>query len=297
MKKILVLGKGSFVGNSFIEYINKNYPDDYVIHNIVSTDNAWKKLDFGQYDAVYNVAGLAHVKAKANMERKYYAVNRDLPVAICKKVKADGCSMFIHMSSMIVYGGMSKVGVKKVISEDTIPDPENFYGDSKLQADKRLIEMIDNSFHVVILRPPLLYSQNARDNFPRLIKFARTLPIFPTIKNEQSMLYVYNMAELIRLIIESWGVGIYYPQNREYTCTSEMVKKFSDAFGHKMYMTGLFNSLIKFMGNFIPLINKAFGDLCYEKELSGYYDWAYCIDTLDESIQKTVESIREREQK
>lgn len=295
MKKILVIGKGSFVGNSFIEYMNENYYDTYSIENISSMNGIWKTIDFGKYDAVYNVAGLAHVKAKRNMEKKYYEVNCNLPVEICKKAKSDGCPLFIHMSSMIVFGSMSKIGEKKYITKETVPKPENFYGGSKLKADNQLLELVDENFHVAIMRPPLLYSHNARDNFPRLIKISRKLPIFPMLENEQSMLYVYNLVELIRLIIDNNGNGIFYPQNKEYTCTTEMVKKFSKIFGNRMYLTSFFNPILKWMSQFIPVINKAFGNLCYEKELSNYYDWGYCRFSLDESIQKTAECIMERE--
>ena len=291
MKKILVIGEKSFVGDSFIEYIRKNYTDDYIVNNVSSLQDAWKEVDFGGYDAVYNVAGLAHVRAKKNMEELYYRVNRDMPVEICKKAKKDGCKQFVHMSSMIIYGEMSRVGVTNVIRDPSKTAPTNFYGDSKLQADRLLSQLAAEDFKVAIIRPPLIYSQNARDNFPRLMKLAKKLPFFPSLKNEQSMLYVYNLAELIRLIIEHHDGGFFYPQNREYTSTSAMVKSFADHFGNKMAVVGIFNPFLKLASFFVPFVNKAFGNLCYDTSLSGHYDWAYCKYSLEDSIRRTAKKV------
>lgn len=294
MKKILVLGKHSFVGTSFIEYITSNFSNDFIVDNISSIGDDWKTVNFGEYDAIYNVAGLAHVKAKKSMESAYYAINRDLPVEMAKKAKKDGAKQFVHMSSMIVYGGMSKVGVPNMIAKDTAPAPVNFYGDSKLQADRILEELADEFFQVAIIRPPLLYSHNARDNFPLLIRFSQKFPVFPSLKNEQSMLYVYNLAELIRLIIVNGDGGIFYPQNKEYTSTSYMVKQFADRFGHKMKVVSFFNPMLRLCSHFVPVVNKAFGNLTYDKELSGYYDWSYCIYSLDESIDLVAKRVMEK---
>ena len=40
------------------------------------------------------------------------------------------------MSSIIVYGDNGKIGENKVITKETVPKPSNFYGDSKLQAER-----------------------------------------------------------------------------------------------------------------------------------------------------------------
>ena len=60
----------------------------------------------------------------------------------------------IFMSSMIVYGESAPYGKKKIIDENTIPTPANFYGDSKLQADVAIRELADDNFKVIVLRPP-----------------------------------------------------------------------------------------------------------------------------------------------
>ena len=54
----------------------------------------------------------------------------------------------------IVYGESAPYGTEKIIDEYTVPNPANFYGDSKLQADMAVRDLADDSFKVLVLRPP-----------------------------------------------------------------------------------------------------------------------------------------------
>ena len=75
MKKILVIGKNSYIGKSFQKWMQQQ-DMEYEIDSVSSRNNEWKKLDFGKYDAILHAAGIAHVDAKVDMEQQYYAVNR-----------------------------------------------------------------------------------------------------------------------------------------------------------------------------------------------------------------------------
>lgn len=94
------------------------------------------------------------------------------------------------MSSIIVYGESAKIGEKKVITKDTIPKPASFYGDSKLKAEEGINPLSDDTFKVVILRPPMIYGKGSKGNYPKLAKMATTPFAFPYINNERSMLYI-----------------------------------------------------------------------------------------------------------
>ena len=61
-------------------------------------------------------------------------MNRDLAIETAKKAKAEGVKQFIFMSSIIVYG--NSTNEQGVIDRNTVPNPSNFYGDSKLQAEE-----------------------------------------------------------------------------------------------------------------------------------------------------------------
>ena len=199
MKKVMLLGIGGYIGGKFTEYINKNYPD-WKLDAVDSMNGIWKGADFYGYDAVYNVSGLAHANARQGSEELYYAVNGQLPIDVAKKAKEEGVPLFVQMSSQIVYGDMSGLGEEKMITAETIPSEPTVFGKSKMMAERGLQELVDDSFQVAIMRPPLIYSEFARDNFPRLVNFAKKMPIFPKLENKLSMVYVDNLCELIKLI-------------------------------------------------------------------------------------------------
>lgn len=286
MKKILITGKGSYVGESFRNYINK-YNTNYYVDVVSTINNEWETVDFSKYDVVYNVAGIAHVDTKPSMESLYYEVNRDMPIKIANRAKKSGVKQFIHMSSMIVYGNMSKIGQEKNIDLKTEPKPENFYGGSKLQADIGLRKLEDESFKVAIIRPPLIYSERAIGNFPRLIKLSKILPIFPDIKNKQSMIYIDNFCEFIKMVIDHEDNGTFYPQNKEYVSTTDMVVSVATNYKKKIYTTKLFNSLLKLLSKKVKIIDKAFGNLTYDMSISNHYDFKYCVVDFEESIKKS----------
>lgn len=285
MKKILITGANSYIGTSFEKWVAQ-WPDKYSVDTVDMIDGTWKEKDFSGYDVVFHVAGIAHVSADPKMEDLYYKVNRDLAIETAKKAKYDGVKQFIFMSSIIVYGDSGHINKKRVITRDTIPNPTNFYGNSKLQAEEGIKPLENDEFKVVILRPPMIYGKGSKGNYPKLAKMARKLPVFPDIDNERSMLHIDNLCEFIRLIIDNEERGLFFPQNKEYVKTSEMVRLIAEAYGKKIKLTRVFNPLLKILGNFTGVINKAFGNLVYEQSLSEYAE-SYRIRDLRESIAIT----------
>lgn len=287
MKKILITGAGSFIGTSFEKYIHDNFADRYKVDVIDMIDGSWREKSFEGYDTVYHVAGIAHSdngKINAEKEKLYRCVNTDLTVETAKKAKDAGVKQFIFMSSAIVYGDSAPIGIEKVITKDTVPAPTNCYGDSKLQAEKGIMSLQDFNFNVCILRPPMIYGKGGRGNFPMLEMIADRLPFFPKVQNQRSMLYIGNLVEFVRLMIENDEKGIFLPQNAEYSNTSEIVKMVAEAKGKKIFLIPGFGWLLKLMSHLTGLVNKAFGNLIYEQGVSCYKQ-PYQRFTLIESIR------------
>ena len=285
MKRILITGKDSYIGTSFEKWVSR-WPEEYHADTL-DTKGYWQSYDFSPYDVVFHVAGIAHVDAKDDMEDLYYQVNRDLTIEAAQKAKAEGVEQFIFMSSIIVYGDSSKRGEKRVITKDTIPTPTNFYGNSKLQAEQGILPLQDEHFKVVILRPPMIYGKGSKGNYPKLARLAQKTPIFPDIENERSMLYIENLCEFIRLMIDNEARGVFFPQNKEYVKTTELVKTIAEVYGKKMRLTKVFNGLIRCCSKKVSAVNKVFGSLVYEKEMSVYQDFEYCRSNFKQTIEKT----------
>lgn len=293
MKRILITGTQSYIGMSVEDWL-KREPHKYKIETIDMKTNDWKNHDFSNYDTVFHVAGIAHVDVGGiteEIKQLYYKVNTQLAIDTAKKAKQEGVAQFIFMSSMIIYGESAPIGKKKVITRATKPSPANFYGDSKLQGDLGIQKLDSEKFKVVILRPPMIYGRGSKGNYPLLSKLARKTFLFPNINNERSMLYIRNLCEFIKLMIDHGERGVFFPQNEEYTQTSNMVEMISKTWNRKIYLTKMFNWCVYLIacipGKMGGLVNKAFGNMTYDLKISEYSKSDYRIYTLQKSIEIT----------
>lgn len=277
MKKILITGANSYIGTSFKKWMTP-FQDEYQIDTLSVRGDAWREHDFSGYDTVFHVAGIAHAdvsKVSEETKQLYYAVNRDLAIETAKKYKQDLSGkkgQFIYMSSIIIYGEETNINKKRIITLDTKPNPSNFYGDSKLQAEIGLQPLDDDTFHIAILRPPMIYGPGSKGNYQQLVKLANKLPIFPDVKNERSMLHIDKLSEFVKERIDAQDSGVFFPQNDQYVRTSHMVRDIAQENGKKIYLFSYMNWAIRLLG-YVPgkigrLTNKAFGNLVYEKSKS-----------------------------
>ncbi len=284
MRRILITGAHSYIGTSFWKYMAQ-WAERYKIDTVDMVDGKWREMSFAGYGSVFHVAGIAHQDSgRITEERKqqYFSVNTDLAIETATKAKADGVKQFIFMSSIIVYGAGGRLGKTKVINKDTKPSPEGAYGFSKLKAEEGIQPLNDNSFHVCILRPPMIYGPGCKGNYTLLAKAALKLPIFPDIKNERSMLFVHNLCTYVKGLVDSGSSGLFFPQNKEYVSTSDMVLRIALAHGKKIRMTKMFNPLLRLLSGKLSVVDKVFGNLVYEQT-----DASMQLVSFEESIKMT----------
>lgn len=282
-KRILITGKGSYVGVNYKNWLTQ-WPEKYEVDEISVRGEDWKQEDFSKYDSILHVAGIAHVSTDLKMEEQYYKVNRDLTIEIAKKAKTQRVKQFIFMSSIIVYGDSRSE--KRVIDRNTVPTPSNFYGNSKLQAEEGIRPLENDNFKVAIIRPPMIYGKNSKGNYPKLAKAAKVLPVFPYFDNERSMLHIDNLCEFLKLIVKNEERGIFFPQNKEYVKTSEMVKNIAQVHGKDIKLVKNFDFVLKRMIGKVNILNKVFGNLIYDMSVSDYKE-EYRIMNLKQSIEVT----------
>lgn len=278
---ILIIGKNSYIGKNLKAWLNQ-YPEKYKTSTISVRDDRWKSYDFSKFDTVINCAGVAHINnIQEGMKNLFYSVNRDLVYELGKKAKNDGVSHFIHLSSMNVYGDYCDN-----ITDRDVVNPTSFYGDSKLQGDFELEKLKNNSFVISYIRPPFVYGKDCSGNFKTISKIAHLTPIFPDYKNKKSMIYIDNLCEFIRLIIDDKKGGVFTPQNKELISTTDLVAEIAINNNKKILFTKLFNWILKLGNKKFKTIRRAFGNDCYDLSLSDYYDFKYCVVNFQESIRR-----------
>ena len=289
IKRVLITGKDSYIGLSVLAWLKDFYPQQLIVDELCVKDETWRNVDFSCYDAVFHVAGIAHSdlgKADDELEKLYRQVNTDLAIAVATKAKCDGVPHFVFMSSMIIFGDSAPIGEQKRIVQGTVPEPANFYGDSKLQAEIGIMALQNENFRIAIIRPPMVYGKGGRGNYPRLAQLAKKMVYFPTIENERSMIHIDNFCEFIRLILIDQADGIFHPQNAEYVQTSNLVVTIARVHGRKIRLIRFLTPLLRPLAKISGSVNKVFGNLSYEMELSKY-PTDYRVRSFEESIELT----------
>ena len=262
MKKILITGANSYIGTRFSEYM-KQWPEQYQVDTVRMMDGSWREMNFAGYDCVYHVAGIAHIRETKENAQLYYEIDRDLAVDVAKKAKAEGVSQFVFPSSMSVYGTSSGT-----ITKDIRPIPKTNYGRAKLEAEYELNQLRAADFQVAVMRPPMVYGDGCKGNYQALVKIAKRLPVFPDFQNQRSMLHVDGLCAFVKELIDEQADGLYFPQDREYVCTSKMVQEIARSMGKTIRLWKCLNPFIRFLVHYTRLGEKAFGNLYYDLQPS-----------------------------
>lgn len=282
MKRVLITGANSYVGTN-VEHWLMREPDKYQVDTIDMIDGSWREKDLSGYDVVFHVAGIAHVKETRKNRDLFFKVNRDLAIEVAKVSKKAEVSQFIFLSSMSVYG--LDTGI---ITRETIPKPKGSYGKSKLQAEEEIRKLGNDNFKTAILRPPMIYGKGCKGNFPKLILLAKKLPFFPDIHNQRSAIFIDNLCEFVRIVIDTESKGLYLPQNAEYFNTSVLVSEIGRLYGKKILLVKWVAAFVYLALPFIKQINKMFGTLIYHFDSSHVFENKYQIISLQDSIGKVV---------
>lgn len=280
MKRVLITGANSYVGTNVEKWLMKE-PENFYVETLDMRDPNWKNFDFSKFDVVFHVAGIAHKKIKRKDSKIYYEVNTELTKECGERAISQGVKHFIFMSTMAVYND------KEVnINKNTIPNPQNDYGRSKLDAEKALSNIYESSI-LSILRPPIIYGPYSPGNFMKLNKLATKFRVFPNIENKKSMLYIVNFCIQVKKIIEREENGILHLQNLEYVSTTKLVKLLAKEAHNKVYTTSILNIFIKCMCKYNKTFRKLFSDHYYDKEIV-YSNAQNDLIDFNRSIYQTI---------
>lgn len=285
MKKILIIGANSYVGRSLVSYLS-GQQEAYELSCISVRDDSWKARTFAGFDVLYHCAAIVHepdTKNDPTQKQRYYNVNTLLPFAIAQKAKNEGVGQFVFLSSAAVYGIRAAVGADVIITEDTPIAPVDLYGQSKWAAEKLLNTLNDASFRVAVIRPPMIYGRGCKGNYNMLSTLAKHMLVFPKVGNRHFMIYIDNLSEFVRLIIDREEAGVFCPQNAELLSTDEIVKLIAQCHGKHILLLPGFGWTLRLLGKLTNKAEKAFGSLYYAPQLCDY-PISYCIISAQQSI-------------
>ena len=282
---ILIIGKNSYIGNHIENWLSTY---DYCVRQLDVLNEDWRVFDYSPYHSIIHVAGIVHQPQCIDWEL-YQKVNAEMPVEIATIAKFQGVKQYVFLSTMGVYG-IDKQLYSNLINHNTPLHPETMYGRSKLMAEQGLKELQDSLFNVVCIRPPSVYGKGCRGGYiTGFTKIASLLPFIPlAFQNvKQSFIYIDNLCELVRLLIENNSSGIYCPQDDKSPNASELLKAISVGLGKSYKESRVLGFFLRLL-SFIPLVKKAYGGIEYDRSLSDIPGFDYVIVPFEEGIKRTI---------
>lgn len=218
MTKLLLTGASGFVGSFFV----KEKSDSCLIQTFSFQRDHLDKLSLDDIDVVVHLAAYVH-HPKDNKDEQYRKVNYENTVQLAEKAKVEGVKHFVFMSTIKVYGEEAQ----KAYTEVSPCHPLDSYGKSKLEAEKYLLALADNSFKVSIIRTPIVYGEGVKANIFKLIQLTDKCFVLPFggITNKRSMVYVGNLTHMISEVIGQEKDGIFLASDDLALSTSELIKE------------------------------------------------------------------------
>lgn len=288
--RVLIVGKDSYIGEHIRDCLISNGHEVYEIDTL--TDE-WKDFDYSKYDSIVHVAAIVHDDAKNASEALFKKVNKELPFSIASKAKESGVKQYVFLSTMAVFGLDKSLSEKNSIIDKSIPiNPTNLYGSSKYEAEKKLKSIEDESFKVAIVRPPNVYGPGCKGNyisgFKKLADMMFICPVAYT-NIHQSMLYIDNLSELIKLVIVNNSNGVFHPQDDYAPNTVEMIELIRTANGRKTRESKFFGKLVKPFGK-LSLVKKIYGGIKYADEMSNIFEKKYRIIDFKKGLEITIKN-------
>lgn len=303
---IAVTGANGFVGRHLVTYLGMNKINTTAISRSTNEDNLnikyqktpsditspsqWDEITIDN-DIIIHCLGRAHItrETEKNPLKTFETVNTKATIALAQSCIKNNVKKFIFLSSIGVYG---KTG--KRINENLKCEPIEDYAISKLKAEIELMEMFKGcDADLIILRPPLIYGNNAPGNLSKLTKIIKTLLPLPlgAINNERSFIFVGNLCDSIYAIINSNKriKNIYNIADDNIVSTSDVIKTIAKKYRNYLILpVPIF--LVKLIFKFInkeKFINKLADDLSLDiRKFKKDFNWKPQFNTL-ESIEKT----------
>jgi nucleoside-diphosphate-sugar epimerase len=311
MNKILLTGSTGFIGSELLRQLKLK---KYLIHtssrstyeekvngvknfiiNQIYNDTNWSEALEG-VDCVIHCAGVATetYKSDTSVLSYYRKINVEGTRNLAFQAAAKGVKRFIFISSIKVNGERTE-GFLSFKNTD-IPKPEGIYAISKWEAEQSLHSISKQTgLEIVIIRPPIVYGQQVKGNFYRLINFIdRGFPLpFGKVNNLRSYVALDNLVDLIICCINHPKAAgqIFLVSDGEDLSITDLIKKIAFILKKKPFLFPVPISFMKFSGKIMGKsreIDRLVSSLRLDcSHTSSLINWNR-FTSVDEALFKTV---------
>ncbi len=307
--KILLTGATGFVGHHLLENIDKKFSVVTAGRNEPQRHKGeFIQCQFGELScsaiAEHDINTVIHCAARVHVMKDdsvdplqaYREVNTVGTMNLAKQAAEAGVKRFIFVSSIKVNGESTQA---IPFSQCCRHAPEDFYGQSKSEAEVELLNLAKQTgFEVVIIRPTLVYGPGVKANFASLMSLvAKGIPLpFACINNnKRSLVSVTNLVDLIVTCIDHPKAAneVFLVSDDQDVSTSEMVKYMAKALGRPIWQLPVplwsYNFLGKLLGK-KGVVDRLTGslqvDISHTKETLGWVP----PQSLEDGFKKTAQA-------
>lgn len=250
--KILITGVHGFVGSNLVTYLareNEIYGLDIIAPEKegVRKTYSWEDLDAGkvpEVDAIIHLAGKAHDTKNKTLSDVYFKVNRDLTIKVYDYFLAhNSIKKFVFFST-------AKAAADKVdgvLTEDVVPSPVGPYGESKIAAEKYILEHLTDGKDVYIFRPCMIHGPGNKGNLNLLYSVVKKGIPWPlgAFENRRTFTSIENICFAVYgVLIKDVPSGIYNMGDDEALSTNELIEIICKSIGKKAHIWKLSKGLM-----------------------------------------------------
>lgn len=250
--KILITGVHGFVGSNLVSYLspsNEIYGLDIIApenEGVVKTFS-WEDLDAGRVpdvDAIIHLAGKAHDTKNQTVADVYFKVNRDLTIKIF-----DYFCLRQNIKNFVFFSTAKAAAdrVEGVLTEDVEPAPVGPYGESKIEAERYIIDMCDTRKYefadkkksVYIFRPCMIHGPGNKGNLNLLFNVVKKGLPWPlgAFENRRTFTSIENICFAVNGVLTmDVPSGIYNMGDDEALSTNELIEEICKSLGKKAHI-------------------------------------------------------------
>lgn len=212
MLKVAVTGANGFVGKQLCSMLSAS-PKFKVTQlvrryegtnpNIIDIElmsDADLITQLSEHDCLMHLAARAHTKKATKND--FQRDNLELSVRLASVAVNANIKQFIYLSSIKVLGNTTKPDHS--FNNNSEPNPTDMYGQSKLQSEIAIRDLLNNSSTALtIVRPPLVWGPECKGNLNTLITLInKGIPLpFAGIENSRDIVSISNLCDFLRHII------------------------------------------------------------------------------------------------
>ncbi|WP_448682085.1 UDP-glucose 4-epimerase family protein [Pseudomonas nicosulfuronedens] len=219
----------------------------------LSVAQSWAHALHG-IDVVIHCAARVHVMDEQALDplAEFRAVNVEATRHLAQQAAVAGVKRFVFVSSIKVNGEETAPG--RPFTADTIPQPQDPYGQSKLEAEQALFDIArPTGLEVVVVRPPLVYGPGVKANFASLMRaLRRRLPLpFGAIDNRRSLVARDNLVDLLLLCARHPAAAgqVFLVSDGDDLSTAQLCRSLSQALGVRPRLLPVPAALLRLLGS------------------------------------------------